>query len=163
MKFKVLISLLLVGCLILFGFIFLIGKFKQQKEDNKQLIDEFLSRNDSPPPLIPRMEEIPDEIRQKFAVVPALPEKPEIIAELVQEGYPETVEFSPTNPDLVVSRTYDVNTEDTIKLWDINNPVTPLAAFSGNSVSFSPDGKILAIKTYIFCRWQTNGNSRISN
>ena len=144
MKFKVLISLLLVGCVILFGFILLIVKFKQQKEDRKRSVDKFISRNDSPPPLIPRTEEIPDEIRQKFAAVPKL-EKPEIIAELVQGGYPQTVEFSPTNPYLVVSRTYNKNSEDDIKLWDINNPVTPLAAFSGDSVSFSPDGKILAI------------------
>ena len=144
MKFKVLISLLLVGCVILFGFILLIVDFKQQKEDRKRSIDEFSSRRDSPPPLIPRTEEIPDEIRQKFAAVPKL-EKPEIIAELVQGGYPQTVEFSPTNPYLVVSRTYNKNSEDDIKLWDINNPVTPLAVFSGDSVSFSPDGKILAI------------------
>ena len=145
MKFKVLISLLLVGCVILFGFIFLIVKVKQQKADNKQLIDEFLSRNDNPPPLIPRTEEIPDEIRQKFAAVPEIPEKPTIIAELVQGGYPQTVEFSPTNPYLVVSSTYDANAEDTIRLWNINNPITPLAVFSGDSASFSPDGKILAI------------------
>lgn len=147
MKFKVLISLLLVGCVILFGFIFLIVKVKQQKEDRKRSIDEFLSRNDSPPPLIPRTEEIPDEIRQKFAAVPEL-EIPEIIAELVQGGSPKTVEFSPTNPYLVVSRTYDRNAEDNIKLWDINNPVTPLAVFSGDSASFSPDGKILAISDF---------------
>ena len=145
MKFKVLISLLLVGCVLLFGFIFLIVKFKQEKEDRKQLIDEFLSRNDGSPPLIPRTEEIPDEIRQKFAAVPEIPEKPGIVAELVQGGYPETVEFSPTNPYLVVSRTYDGNSEDDIRLWNINNPVTPLAVFSGDLVSFSPDGKILAI------------------
>lgn len=145
MKFKVLISLLLVGCVILFGFIFLIVKVKQQTEDRKQLIDESLSRNDNSPPLIPRTEDIPDEIRQKFA---AVPEKPEIIAELVQGGSPKTVEFSPTNPDLVVSRTYDGNSEDTIRLWDINNPVTPLAVFSGDSVSFSSDGKILAISDF---------------
>ncbi len=143
MKFKVLISLLLVGCVILFGFIFLIVKVNQQKEDRKRSIDEFLSRDDSPP-LIPRTEEIPEEIRQKFAVVPEL-KTPEIIAEFVQGGSPKTVEFSPTNPYLVVSRTYDANAEDNIKLWDINNPVTPLAAFSGDSVSFSPDGKLLAI------------------
>ena len=30
-------------------------------------------------------------------------------------------------------------------MWDINNPVSPVAVFSGDSVSFSPDGKILAI------------------
>lgn len=145
MKFKVFISLLLVGCVILFGFILLIVDFKQQKEDRKRSIDKFSSRKDSPPPLIPRTEEIPDEIRQKFAAVPAIPEKPEIIAELVQGGSPETVEFSPTNPYLVVSRTYNKNTEDDIKLWDINNPGTPLAVFRGDSVSFSPDGKLLAI------------------
>ncbi len=145
MKLKVLISLLLVGCVILFGFIFLIVKVKQQKEDRKRSIDEFLSRNDSPPPLIPRTEEIPDEIRQKFAAVPAIPEKPRIIAELVHGGSPKTVEFSPTNPYLVVSRTYDTNTENNIKLWDINNPVSPLAVFRGDSVSFSPDGKLLAL------------------
>ena len=145
MKFKVLISLLLVGCVILFGFILLIVDFKQQKEDRKRSIDKFLSRKDSPPPLIPRTEEIPDEIRQKFAAVPEIPEKPEIIAELVQGGSPETVEFSPTNPYLVVSRTYDRNSEDDIRLWDINNPVTPVAVFRGDSVSFSPDGKLLAI------------------
>lgn len=143
MKFKVLISLLLVGCVILFGFIFSIVKVNQQKEDRKRSIDEFLSRDDSPP-LIPRTEEIPEEIRQKFAVVPEL-KTPEIIAELVQGGSPKTVEFSPTNPYLVVSRTYDGNSEDDIRLWDINNPVTPLAVFRGDSVSFSPDGKILAI------------------
>lgn len=145
MKFKVFMSLLLVGCVILFGFIFLIVKVKQEKEDRKQLVDEFLSRNDNPPPLIPRTEEIPDEVRQKFAAVPEIPEKPEIIAELVQGGSPETVEFSPTNPYLVVIRTYDKNSEDDIRLWDINNPVTPLAVFRGDSVSFSPDGKRLAI------------------
>ena len=145
MKFKVLISLLLVGCVLLFGFIFLIVKVKQQQEDRKQLMDEFFSGKDSPPPLIPRTEEIPDEIRQKFAAVPETPEKPKIIAELVQGGSPQTVEFSPTNPYLVVSRTYDKNAEDDIRLWDINNPVTPLAVFRGDSVSFSPDGKRLAI------------------
>ncbi len=145
MKLKVLIPLLLVGCVILFGFIFLIVKVNQQKEDRKRSIDEYLSRKNSPPPLIPRTEEIPDEIRQKFAAVPAIPEKPRIIAELVQGGSPETVEFSPKNPYLVVSRTYDGNSEDDIRLWDINNPVTPLAVFRGDSVSFSPDGKLLAI------------------
>ena len=148
MKFKVLVSLLLVGCVILFGFIFSIVKLKQQKEDRKRSIDEYLSRKDGPPPLIPRTEEIPDEIRQKFAAVPEISEKPGIIAEFVQGGSPQTVEFSPTNPNLVVSRTYGENAEDDIRLWDINNPVTPIAVFSGDSVSFSPDGKILAISDF---------------
>ncbi len=149
MKFKVFISLLLLGCVILFGFVYIIIDIIQQEEDRKQLIDRFSSRNDSPPPDIPRTEKIPDDIRQKFAVVSEKPEiiaeKPEIIAELIQGSTPETVEFSPTNSSLLVSRTHEMNTEKKIKLWDINNPGTPLAEFSGNSVSFSPNGKVLAI------------------
>lgn len=149
MKFKVFLSLLLVGCIILFGFVFFIAKINQQEQSRKQLLDEFSSRNDNPPPLIPRTEEIPDDIRQKFATVQEIPEfptvKPKIIAEFIQDGSPETVEFSPTNPNLVVSRTYQARSEKNIKLWDVNNPKTPLAEFSGDSVSFSPDGKILAI------------------
>ncbi len=146
MKFKVFISLLLVGCVILFGFVYIIIDIIQQEEDRKQLIDRFSSRNDSPPPDIPRTEKIPDDIRQKYAVVS---EKPEIIAELIQGGTPQTVEFSPTNSSLLVSRTHDMNTEKKIKLWDINNPGTPLAEFSGSSASFSPDGTILAISDLV--------------
>lgn len=142
MKFKGFLSLFLVGCMILIGFVFFILKIIQQEDNRKQLIDEFWSRNDVPPPLIPRTEEIPDDIRQKFATVK---EKPVLIAEFSHEGYSKTVEFSPTNTNLVVSRTFQKNSEKEIKLWDINNPNTPLAEFSGDSVSFSPDGKILAI------------------
>lgn len=142
MKFKVFISLLLVGCVILFGFVYIIVDIIQQEEDRKQLFDRFSSRNDRPPPDIPRTEKIPDDIRQKFAVVS---EKPGIIAELIQGGTPQTVEFSPTNSSLLVSRTHEMNIEKKIKLWDINNPGTPLAEFSGSSASFSPDGNILAI------------------
>ena len=40
------------------------------------------------------------------------------------------------------------NNEKNIKLWDINNPTTALVEFSGESVSFSPDGKILAISEF---------------
>ncbi len=145
MSFKVFISLLLVGCIILFGFIFFIIGYNQQTEDSEEGLDEYLSRTDSPPPQIPRTEEIPDEIRHKFAAVTEIPEKPEIIAEFVQEGNLETVEFSPTNPNLIVSRTYDRNFEDSIRLWDINDPDTPIAEFKGDSASFSPDGRILAI------------------
>ena len=146
MKFKVFISLLLVGCVILFGFVYIIIDIIQQEEDRKQLIDRFSSRNDSPPPDIPRTEKIPDDIRQKFAVVS---EKPEIIAKLIQGSTPQTVEFSPTNSSLLVSRTHEMNTEKKIKLWDINNPGTPLAEFSGNSASFSPDGNMLAISDLV--------------
>ena len=86
MKFKVFISLLLVGCVILFGFVFIIIKTIQQEIKNKQFIDEFLSKNDSHT-LIPRTEEIPDEIRKKFAPIPEkndfIVEKPKVIAEFI--------------------------------------------------------------------------------
>lgn len=145
MKLKVFISLFLIGCVILFGFIFIVVKIIHQEEESQQLIDEFLSRNETPQPLIPRTEEIPDEIRNEFATVPEIPKKSEIIAEFVQGGTLQTVEFSPTNPNLVVCRTHQRNTVKNIRLWDVNNPDTSLSEFSGESVSFSPNGKILAI------------------
>ena len=150
MKFKVFISLLLSGCFILFGFVLIIKKIIQQEEDRKQLIDEFLSRNDNPPPRVPRTVEIPDEIREKFAEVQDKPEaevqdKPEIVAEFLQEESSQRVEFSPTNPNIIVSSTLQYISEKNIKLGDISNLHSPIAEFSGNSASFSPDGKILAI------------------
>ena len=147
MKFKVFLSLLLVGFGILFCFIFLINHLKQQVNDRQQAIDKILSKNDDPPPRIPRTVEIPDEIRQKFATVSEKP-TPTLIAEFVQGGYLQSVKFSPTNHNLVVSMTHNKNKEKNIKLWNIQNPTTPLAEFSGYSVSFSPDGKILAISDF---------------
>ncbi len=145
MKFKVFLSLLLIGFGILFCVIFLIRYFNQEVDSRQQAIDKYLSREDHPPPRIPRTVEIPDEIRQKFATVP---EKPKLIAEFVQGGSLQSVKISPTNHNLVVSMTHSKNNEKNIKLWDINNPTTPLAEFSGYSVSFSPDGKILAISDF---------------
>ncbi len=145
MSFKLFSSLFLVGCIILFGFIFLISQLNQQNADSEEWGDEYLSKRDNAPPHIPRTEEIPDEIRHKFAAVTEMPEEPKIIAEFVQEGTLETVEFSPTNPNLVVSTDYDKNFNRTVRLWDINNPTTPIAEFKGDAASFSPDGKILAI------------------
>ena len=145
MSFKVFISLFLVGCVILFGFIFFIIGYNQQTEDSEEWGDEFLSRTDSPSPQIPRTEEIPDEIRHKFAAVTEIPEKPKTIAEIVQDGSPKSVAFSPTNPNLVVSTDYDKNFEDSVRLWDINAPDTPIVEFKSDSASFSPDGKMLAI------------------
>ncbi len=141
MKFKVFLSLLLIGFGIFFSVIFLI-KYLIPIVVSQQANDEYISKADQPPPLIPRTVEIPDDIRQKFATVPEIPE---LIAEFVQGGSLQSVKFSPTNHNLVVSNTFDKNNEKNIKLWDINNPTTPLAEFSGDSVSFSPDGKILAI------------------
>ncbi|MDE0315603.1 MAG: hypothetical protein OXM61_11915 [Candidatus Poribacteria bacterium] len=147
MKIKVFLSLLLVGLGILFCFIFFINHLKQQVNDRQQAIDKILSKNDDPPPRIPRTVEIPDDIRQKFANVPEKP-TPTLIAEFVQGGYLQSVKFSPTNHNLVVSMTHNKNKEKNIKLWNIQNPTTPLAEFSGYSVSFSPDGKILAISDF---------------
>lgn len=145
MSFKLFSSLFFVGCIILFGFIFVISQLNQHNADSEEWGDEYLSKRDNAPPQIPRTEEIPDEIRQNFAAVTEIPEEPKIIAEFVQEGTLETVEFSPTNPNLVVSTDYDKNFNRTVRLWDINNPTTPIAEFKGDAASFSPDGKILAI------------------
>ncbi|RKU29973.1 hypothetical protein C6497_05210 [Candidatus Poribacteria bacterium] len=144
MKIKVFLSLLFIGFGILFCVILLINHLQQKVTDRQQKIDKILSRNEDPSPRIPRTVEIPDDIRQKFATVP---EKPTLIAEFVQSGYFQSVKFSPTNHNLVLSMARG-NNENNIKLWNINNPTTPLAEFSGYSVSFSPNGKILAISDY---------------
>ncbi len=144
MKIKVFLTLLFIGFGILFCVILLINHLKQHVTDREQELDKFLSRNDNPPPRIPRTVEIPDDIRQKFATVPERP-PPTLIAEFVHGGYMQSVKFSPTNHNLIVSMTRNIDSDNNIKLWDINNPTTPLAEFSGDSVSFSPDGKILAI------------------
>lgn len=145
MSFKLFSSLFLVGCIILFGFVFVIIQINQQNEDTEQLLKEHFPSTDNPPPQTPRTEKIPDEIRHKFAAVTEIPERPGTIAEFVQEGKLETVEFSPTTPNLVVSTDYDENLDKTIRIWDINNPTTPVAEFKGDAASFSTDGKILAI------------------
>jgi len=119
----------------------------RQVNKKQQAADKYFSRKDQPPPRIPRTVEIPDDIRQKFANVPEKP-TPTLIAEFVQGGYLQSVKFSPTNHNLVVSMTHNKNKEKNIKLWNIQNPTTPLAEFSGYSVSFSPDGKILAISDF---------------
>ena len=144
MKIKVFLTLLFIGFGILFCVILLINHLKQHVTDREQEFDKFLSRNDNPPPRIPRTVEIPDDIRQKFATVPERP-PPTLIAEFVHGGYMQSVKFSPTNHNLIVSMTRNKDSDNNIKLWDINNPTTPLAEFSGDSVSFSPDGRLLAI------------------
>ena len=144
MKIKVFLSLLFTGFGILFCVILLINHLKQYVTDRQQTFDKMLSRNDEPPPRIPRTVEIPDDIRQKFATVPEK-STPTLIAEFVHGGYMQSVKFSPTNHNLIVSMTRNKDSDNNIKLWDINNPSTPLAEFSGDSVSFSPDGNILAI------------------
>ncbi len=142
MKVKHFLLMLLIGFGILFCVIFLIKNLIQQVNERQRTYDKFFSNNDNPVPHIPRKVEIPIEIRQKFA---AVPEKPVLIAEIAQGDRMESVKFSPSNPNLVVSIGSDKNFKSKVKLWNIDKPTTPLAEFSGNTASFSPDGKILAI------------------
>ena len=140
MTFKKFLSLLIIGVALLLGLVFLRRLGQRNISTNLPSIDEPL------PPLIPRTVEIPDEIRQKYAKVP---EKPELIAELEHDGTIDSVAFSPIDPSLVVSRVYDKNSNRSIKLWNINHTSEPIAVLSGDLVSFSPNGDLLAI-----CSWR---------
>ena len=140
MTFKKFLSLLIIGVALLLGLVFLRRLGQRNISTNLPSMDEPL------PPLIPRTVEIPDEIRQKYAKVP---EKPEPIAELKHSGTIDSVAFSPIDPSLVVSRGHDKNSHRSIKLWNINHTSEPIAVLSGDSVSFSPNGDLLAI-----CSWR---------
>ena len=136
MTFKKFLSLLIIGIVLLLGLVFLRRLGQRNISTNLPSMDEPL------PPLIPRTVEIPDEIRQKYAKIP---EKPELIAELEHGGTIYSVAFSPIDPSLVVSRAHDKNSHRSIKLWNINHTSEPIAVLSGDSVSFSPNGDLLAI------------------
>ena len=139
MTFKKFLSLLIIGVVLLLGLVFLRRLGQRNISTNLPSMDEPL------PPLIPRTVEIPDEIRQKYAKVP---EKPELIAELEHSGTIDSVAFSPIDPSLVVSkvnRAHNKNFNRRIKLWNINHTSEPIAVLSGDSVSFSPNGDLLAI------------------
>ena len=140
MTFKKFLSLLIIGIVLLLGLVFLRRLGQRNISTNLPSMDEPL------PPLIPRTVEIPDEIRQKYAKVP---EKPELIAELKHSGTIDSVAFSPIDPSLVVSKVYDKDFNRRIKLWNINHTSEPIAVLSGDSVSFSPNGDLLAI-----CSWR---------
>ena len=147
MKVKHFLLMLLIGFGILFFAILLIKYFVQNVKETQQTYDKYFSKEEDSIPQIPRTDEIPIEIRQKFA---AVPEKPVLIAEIAQGDRVESIKFSPSNPNLVVSIGTDKNFKSKVKLWNIDKPTTPLAEFSGNiysenTASFSPDGKILAI------------------
>lgn len=145
MKFKVYILLLLLGIGILFFLVLTVNYIKGNVNSSQRVIDEYFSAMDEPAPRIPRTVDIPIEIRQEFATVPS---RPELITELSHGNHLKKVAFSPTNPDLIVSMNSYSKTEKNIKLWNINNSAHPIAEFSGDSVSFSPDGKILAISSW---------------
>ena len=136
MTFKKFLSLLIIGVALLLGLVFLRRLGQRNISRNLPSMDETL------PPLVPRTVEIPDEIRQKYAKVP---EKPELIAELEHSGTIDSVAFSPIDPSLVVSKVYDKDFNKRIKLWNINHTSEPIAVLSGDSVSFSPNGDLLAI------------------
>ena len=136
MTFKSFLSMLVIGVVLLCGLIFLI-KLGQKN------IDKILPATDETlPPLTPRTAEIPDEIRQKFAEIP---EKPTLIAEFKHSNSIDFVAFSPIDPSLVVSTALDKNYKESINLWKLDDTSEPIATFTGRSVSFSPDGNLLAI------------------
>ncbi len=142
MKFKIFLLLFLLGFGILLFLLFLVNHINEKANDARQAFDKYFSKRDQPPPRIPRTDEIPIEIRQKFASAPV---KPKLIAEFSHGDYLEKVIFSPTNPDLIVSMNSKYKAEKNIKLWNINNPTNPIAEFGGDAVSISSNGEILAI------------------
>ena len=132
MSFKKFLAVFVLGITVSIGFVFFL---KLKTRDTPKYLS---SKSEALPPIMPRHAEIPDEIRQKFAKVP---DKPELIATLEHGGRIESVAFSPIDTSLFVSRSSD----DKVKLWRLNYPSEPLANLKGNSVSFSPDGKLLAL------------------
>ncbi len=130
---KTFISLLLIGIVFLIGVILLLNLGKNI------IYRDFLSIDDELPPRTPRTVEIPDEIREKYV---KLSEKPLLIAQIKHGSYIDAVAFSPIDASLIVSRNQD---DDSIKLWNINNPNKPIAKLKGDSFSFSTDGKLLAV------------------
>lgn len=132
MSFKKFLAVFVLGITISIGFVFFL---RLNTRDTPKYLS---SKSAALPPIAPRSVEIPDEIRKKFAKVP---DKPEIIAELEHGGRLESVAFSPIDSSLLVSRSSD----DKVKLWRLNYPSEPIAVLKGNSVSFSPDGNLLAL------------------
>ena len=132
MTFKRFLAILIIGITLSVGFVFFL------KLRSRVVLDDMSTPSVTLPPLTPRSIEIPDEIRQKFTEVP---KKPTLIT-LIEHGSPiDAVYFSPIDPSLIVSRGRD----KTIKLWDLNYPSEPSAVITGDSVSISPDGKLLAV------------------
>ena len=134
MSFKKFLAVLVLGITISIGFVFFL---KLKTRDTPKYLS---SKSEALPPIIPRSVEIPDEIRQNFAKVP---DKPELIATLEHGGRIESVAFSPIDSSLLVSGSSD----DKVKIWRLNTPAEPIAVLNGNSVSFSPDGKLLALSS----------------
>lgn len=134
MSFKKFLAILIFGIIISIGFVFYL---KLQSRDTPKYLSTL---NKALPPVVPRSVEIPNEVRQKFSKVP---DKPELIATFELKGRIETVAFSPTDSTMLVSRSKN----DKVKIWSLNAPSEPIAILHGNSVSFSPDGKLLALSS----------------
>ncbi|MCY4404000.1 MAG: hypothetical protein OXD54_15660 [Candidatus Poribacteria bacterium] len=132
MTFKRFIAILVIGITLSVGFVFFL------KLRSRVVTDDLSTPSVTLPQTTPRSIEIPDEIRQKFAEIP---KKPNLIT-VIEHGSPiDSVYFSPIDPSLIVSRGRDKS----IKLWDTNYPSEPVAILTGDSLSISPDGKLLAI------------------
>ena len=92
----------------------------------------------------PRTVEIPNAIRQKFAV-PS--HKPELIATAKHGSSINAVAFSPVDKSLVASSSVIGRAARTVKLWDLNDTSEPMEILGGYAFAFSPDGRFLAITT----------------
>ncbi len=136
MTFKKFLVLLVVGVVILLGFIFIL------RPAIRSITRSVPSTAETFPPVIPRTVEIPVEIREKFA---SITEKPELIASLDHGSSLESVEFSPKDSSFIVSYSYIDYANEGIKVWDIDDSNQPISTLAGNSVSFSSDGQLLAI------------------
>lgn len=134
MTFKKFLAILVFGITISIGFVFYL---KLQTRDTPKYLSTL---NEALPPIVPRRVEIPNEVRQKFSKVP---DAPELIATFELKGRIEAVAFSPTDSTLLVSRSKN----DKVKIWSLSAPSEPIAILNGNSVSFSPDGKLLALSS----------------
>lgn len=134
MSFKKFLAIFVLGITISIGFVFFL---RLKTRDTPKYLS---SKSEALPPIMPRSVDIPDEVRKNFAKVP---DKPELIAAIENGGRIESVEFSPVDSSLLVSRSSDNN----VKIWRLNTPTEPIAELKGNSVSFSPDGEFLALSS----------------
>ncbi|MDE0683209.1 MAG: hypothetical protein OXI63_09870 [Candidatus Poribacteria bacterium] len=114
------------------------------------------------PRLTPRTVEIPNAIRQKFAVPP---HKPELLAMAEHGGSIDAVAFSPVDASLVASSSVVDHTARTIKLWNLNGTSEPVEVLGGYAFAFSPDGGSLAIASGARASrlWHIDAKKSISN